>query len=101
MRSELQAVLDSLPKMQPEELPELLGELEVIRATAMMRLSTPVPAINKHDELIPIEDAAKRLGVSADHLYRHSGKYRFTRRIGRKLLFSCLGIDEYIRKSGR
>lgn len=98
MRAELQRVLESLPTIQREQLPELLGELEVLRATAMLRLSavTAIPAT--HDELLNIEAAATRLGVSTDYLYRNSKMLPFTRRMGRKLLFSSVAIDAYLKK---
>jgi hypothetical protein len=95
MRSELQAVLNNLPDMAPAQLPELLGELEVIRATAMLRMSAPSPA-QMPDEQLGIVAAAARLGVSTDYLYRHAKQLPFTRRMGRKLLFSGQGIEFYI-----
>ena len=98
MRNELQSVLTAVRQMAPEQLPDLLGELEVIRATAMLRLSAPAPAPKEQDELLAVEVAAQRLGVSMDYLYRHARQFPFTRRIGRKLLFSSLGIDAYIRE---
>lgn len=96
MRSELQSVLDSLPEMQRENLPELLGELEVIRATALLRMSAPADNSERHDELLMVEAAAERLGVSPDYLYRNSRRLPFTRRMGRNLRFPSLGIDRYI-----
>ena len=95
MRAELQTVLASVRELTPEQLPELLGELETIRATAMMRLSQPV-AVAQPDGLIDVVTAAQRLNVSEDYLYRHHENYPFTRRQGRKLLFSSRGIDQYI-----
>jgi excisionase family DNA binding protein len=54
------------------------------------------------DELLSVEAAAEWLGVSADYLYRHNGQLPFSRRMGRKLLFSSAGIDAFIRqKRGR
>ena len=100
MRDELQSVLDSLGQMERDDLPQFLGELETIRATALLRLSAPVP-VPRHDELIDVAAAAKRLGMSTDWLYGHHSKLPFTRQNGRKLLFSSLGIDEYIRKKPR
>jgi excisionase family DNA binding protein len=100
MRSELQTVLDSLQKMKPEQLPALLGELEVIRVTALLRVSAP-PVQDRHEELLTVESAAERLGVSTDYVYRHAEQFPFTRHMGRKLVFSSLGIDEYIRKKAR
>lgn len=98
MRAELQSVLNSLPFMQREKLPELLGELEVIRASAVMRLSTAPVVPDRHDSLLSVEQAAERLNVSTDYLYRNSRSLPFTRREGRKLLFSSLAIDAYISK---
>src|SRR5713226_10407419 len=78
------------------ELPNLIGELEAIKATAWARLTAPTPAPLEHDELLDVEAAAGRLGISRDYLYRHSKEYAFTRHQGRKLLFSALGIDKHI-----
>jgi len=80
-----------------EELPRLIGEIAEIQATAMTRLFAPAPAQpSGTDELLAIEEASRRLGVSKDYLYRHGADLPFTRRLGRKLLFSSLGIDGYI-----
>jgi hypothetical protein len=80
------------------ELPDFIGELESIKATAWARLASPLPALQEHDELLEVEAAAQRLGVSKDYLYRHHADYPFTRRQGRKLLFSALGIEKHIRQ---
>jgi len=85
-------------ELPPEQLPDFIGELESIKATAWARLTAPSPAIQEHDELLGVEAAAQRLGVSKDYLYRHHAQYSFTRRQGRKLLFSALGIDKHIRQ---
>jgi len=82
-------------ELAPEKLPQFIGELEAVKATAWARLAAPPP--QEHDELLDVATAAKRLGVGHDFLYRHSGEYPFTRRQGRKLLFSALGIDKHIR----
>ena len=100
MRAELQIVLDSLEQMEREQLPQFLGELETIRATALMKMSAPSP-LPQRDKLLTIESAADRMGVSTDYLYRNSKTLPFTRRMGRKLLFSPLGIDAYINRSRR
>jgi len=100
MRAELQIVLDSLERMERDQLPQLLGELETIRATALMKMSAP-SSLPERDELLSIEAAADRMGVSTDYLYRNSKRLPFTRRMGRKLLFSSVGIDSYISRSRR
>jgi hypothetical protein len=78
-----------------EELPDFIGELESIKALAWARLTAPASA-QEHDKLLDVEAAASRLGVSLDYLYRHSSQYSFTRRQGRKLLFSAQGIERHI-----
>jgi|SRR5215472_3502220 len=98
MRSELQSVLDSIRGLSQDQLPELLGELEVIRATAMLRMSAPSPAL-EHDELLDVKAAAGRVGFAVDYLYRHADSLPFTRRIGRSLRFSSREIDRYILKN--
>lgn len=93
----LQSVLLAVSKLPVEELPRLLGDLEEIRCTALARL-TAGPAPAQHDELLNVEEAAARLGMSKDYLYRHASKFPFTRHNGRSLRFSSLGIDKYIRQ---
>lgn len=80
-------------ELPADELPRFLGEIEEVRCTAMARLTTPAsPQISRStDELLAIEEAS-RLGVSKDYLYRHHSDFTFTRCVGRKLLFSMLGI---------
>lgn len=99
LRDELQFVLRFAQELPTEELPCLLGELEQVRCTALARLTAPAqfqPA--EPDQLLSIADAARRLNVSEDYLYRHGKELPFTRRMGRKLLFSSSGIDKHIRQ---
>lgn len=79
------------------KLPALLGQLEEIRAIAFLRMVVPQPATD-HDELLTVAEAARRLGVAKDHLYRHSANYEFTRKMGTRLRFSAKGIQEYINR---
>ena len=50
-----------------------------------------------------MEEAARKLAVSEDWLYRHADKLPFTVRIGdRHLRFSAAGIEKFIRqRAGR
>lgn len=92
-------ILKAAREVAPEDLPALIGQLEAAKATAWQRLTAkPESAQAEHDELIPVEVAAERLGLSKDYLYRHHSQYPFTRRQGRKLLFSALGLEKYIRQ---
>jgi predicted DNA-binding transcriptional regulator AlpA len=96
MNTPLQIVLEQARTLPPEALPRLLGDLAEIQATAHARLSAPAPAPALPDELLNVAQAAQKLGCSRDFLYR--GKFPFARRLGRKLMFSRVGIEEYLRK---
>jgi hypothetical protein len=98
LRSALGRCQEAARCLPPEELPELIGQLEVVKAMAWARLISPAASSQPHDGLLSVEVAAERLGVSKDYLYRHSEDYSFTRRQGRKLLFSALGIEKHIRE---
>lgn len=96
MREELKSALAQAKTVAVEELPRLLGDLEEVRATALARLTAPQPAQVQDDALLDVAEAASRLGVSEDYLYRNHGRLSFTRRVGRKLLFSSTGLEKYI-----
>jgi len=100
MRSELQNALIAAKELPAPELPELIGSLAELQAICMARLASPV-AVPRADELLTVEQASERLGMSANYLYRHSGTLPFVRRIGRSLRFSAAGINDYITRKGR
>lgn len=93
----LQSVLKLVGDLPPEDLPRLLGDLREIEATALGRLSVRAAQSAQPDELIDVEEAARRLGVCRSWLYHHHRNLPFGRRMGRKLVFSSLGIERYIR----
>jgi excisionase family DNA binding protein len=97
VRTELEGALSAARTLAPDELPHLLGELEEIRATALARLTAP-PAQRSADSLLSVKQAAERLHVSEDYLYTHHARLPFTVRMGRKLLFSSVGLDQYLRR---
>jgi len=94
-RPPLEALLDAAQTAPADELPRLLGDLEMVRCIAMARLAAPATAQPK-DELLSVQEAAQRLGVSVDYLYRHHREFPFTRPIGRRVLCSSLGIEQFI-----
>ena len=98
MRRELETALALAGSLMPAELPELIGELAYITATAQARLMSP-QAQTPADSLLEVPEAAARLGMSPDYLYRHAKKLPFTRRMGRALRFSSAGIDSYLRRA--
>jgi hypothetical protein len=100
MRDELRRLLIAALELPAEQMAGLLGEVEEFKCKAMVRLVMPAHPSGP-DELLDIEEAARRLGTSKDYLYRHSRQFAFTRRMGRKLLFSALGIELYISERGR
>lgn len=87
-------LLKAARELPAKDLPELIGQLETIKTVAWARLAAP--ASKPHDELLSVPEAAHRLGISKDYLYAHHQEYPFTRRVGRKLLFSALGIEKHI-----
>lgn len=50
------------------------------------------------DRLLTVAEAAQRLGLSKDHLYRHANAYPFVVRLGSRLRFSERGFERYIRQ---
>jgi excisionase family DNA binding protein len=95
MRDPLESVLDMAKSLPREDLPRLLGDLAEISATANARLTSSVVEA-RSDEMLDVEEAARRMGVSKDYLYRHQKKFPFARRIGRKLLFSSVGLEKFL-----
>ena len=54
------------------------------------------------DLAVTVDQAAERLGVSTDWLFRRSRTLPFVVRLGRHLRFSNRGIDRYLRnRTGR
>lgn len=98
MRRELQPALEQARALPPDQLPALIGDLAEINAVALARLSTPTTP-PRPDENLDVNEAARRLGVSKNFLYRHHDRYKFAHREGRRLLFSSNGLDSHLRKS--
>src|SRR5262249_1072091 len=51
------------------------------------------------DRLLDVNEAARRLNVSADRVYRNHNRYPFTVRNGRKLGFSERGLAAYLQRA--
>lgn len=98
MRPESKTLLALAKTLPQEELPELCADLEQIRVTAVARLTAPIAA-SPPDELLDVAEVARRLHVSSDFVYRAAPRWPFTRRQGRKLLFSSTGLDSYLRRA--
>ena len=80
-----------------EAIPQLRGELAQLDTLLLCRLMTTGKYQDvAEDQLLDVPEAARRLGISEDYLYRHHKDFAFTRHMGRKLLFAARGIEQYI-----
>ena len=79
----------------------MLGELRELEATATARMLSAgaQPAEKPAQELLDIDEAAERLKVSTDYLYRHWKQFPFACKQPFGLRFSARGLDQYIHES--
>ena|SRR5258708_1794790 len=99
-RSNLRSLVDETPA---PELPELIGELEAARATAWARLTAPTGeklsvVSGQEARNLDVAEAAKRLGMSIDWLYRHASELPFALRIGRRVVFDSVALERWNRR---
>jgi len=99
-RSELRSLVEGTPA---PELPQLIGDLEAARAAAWARLTAPVPdrppeALGQGARNLDVAEAAKRLGMSRDWLYRHASELPFAVRIGRRVVFDSVALERWNRR---
>ena len=98
----LEALEAAVRQADPEEVPHLVGALEKVKAVLWARLVTPTQEMGSNgDRLLSIEETATRTGMSKDWLYRHKAVLPFTRRIGRKVLFSEAGLNRWMASRSR
>ena len=87
---------------QPDDLPNILAALAALSAATAAKALCESPVRcgvpESPDENLSTAEAARRLGISKDYLYRHWNRLPFVRRIGRRLLFSARGLDRWNRK---
>jgi len=96
-RSELCSLLEGTPA---PELPQLIGDLEAARAAAWARLTAPAAAkppeaLGQEARNLDVAEAAKRLGMSRDWLYRHASELPFAVRIGRRVVFDSVALERW------
>ena len=95
----LDAIEQGMLDCPPEDLPGLMGELERLRVSAWLRATKPQErAVSGPDENLSIKEAARRLGVSVDWLYRNAARLPFTVRICRRVLFSARGLEKWVQR---
>jgi predicted DNA-binding transcriptional regulator AlpA len=108
MTSDLARLLQDprrVAEIPPDQVPMLLAELERVRADLWRRMISASatqngqPAVRAEDRLLDVEEAAQKLGVSKDWLYRRADKLPFTIRVSAaRLRFSEQGIERWIRQ---
>ncbi len=81
-----------------DSLPDLIGQVEAVKARLYSRLTAPGTASPRMaaDRLLDVREAAQKMCRSTDWLYRHAAELPFVVREGRLVRFSEKGIDEYI-----
>ena len=99
------AILDqAIADISPQEALSIIGDLERLKASVWMRLMGAQAKGDGHapareDLLLTVKEAAQKLGVLPDWLYRRAKKLPFTVRLGKRhLRFSARGIERYIRQ---
>lgn len=91
---------DGLGQDLPQErLPDALGDLERVKARLLARLTAPASGYMPpmEDRLLTVGEAAQRLALAPDTLYRKARTLPFTVRIGHQVRFSSAGIEKFIR----
>lgn len=96
-RHDLSAILADprrIHELAPEDVAPLLVQLTSIQSLLSAHL---LMAQRKERMLLSVAQAAKRLGVTTDWLYRHASELPFCRRLSRKQLrFEAAGLDAYL-----
>ena len=93
------AALEELARDTPSEA--LVGEIERCKTVALVNLMLGRTQTQHADRLLDIAEAASRMGISKDWLYRHANTFPFARRIGRKVLFSDAGLVRWLANRSR
>ena len=96
--SDLLADLATVETVPREAIPQLRGELAQLDTLLLSRLLTAKESEPVDDQLLDVPEAARRLGISESYLQHNHKRLPFTRRVGRKLLFSAKGLEKHISK---
>lgn len=97
--------VEAVDALASETLPGFLAQLAALQARVAARIASPFltrEAPREQDMLLTVKQAAARLGVSPDWLYRRAATLPFTRPLSpRALRFSATGIDRWLRQQSR
>ncbi len=93
-RADLSRLVEETPE---PDLADLVGDLEAAKARAYARLTAPrVAAVSEHDRNLTAQEAAERLGMSTDWLYKHP-ELPFVVDMGGATRYSSAGIEKWLR----
>ena len=89
----------NVQKIDPAKIAPLMAQLSAIQASMAARLLAGADTGKSHadETLLTVAEAAQRLGVSTDWLYRRTKSLPFVVRVGRNVRFGSGGIDRFIR----
>lgn len=88
---------DALPAAAlPAAVTAVAALLASVASRAIGSQPSARPEAQVADENLSVEEAARRLGISKDYVYRHARRLPFTRRVGRRLLFSSRGLAAWM-----
>jgi excisionase family DNA binding protein len=83
-------------------LTRLTALQNALAARMLTAAPSPAPSPSGPEHLLSVEEAAARLGMSADWVYRHARHLPFTRRVGRRALrFDSAGLERWMAQRGR
>jgi excisionase family DNA binding protein len=95
----LDALVSATP---PSELPALASELARALTTVIARAANPTatrpatPVQGGKEEWLTVQEAADRLNVTVEWLYRHARNLSFARKFGRRTLrFEARGLERW------
>ena len=101
MLAEIISHPEVLAKIPREQIPALLLEIASLQgalAASLLNGAETAGAQGNGDKLLEVKEAAAKLSVTEDWLYRKGSKLPFVVRMGRNIRFSEQGINRFIRQ---
>jgi predicted DNA-binding transcriptional regulator AlpA len=95
---------EAVAKIPREQIPALLLEISSFQGALAANLLNEAEPAHTHgngDKLLEVKEAAAKLAVTEDWLYRKGSKLPFVVRIGRNIRFSERGIENFIKQRTR
>lgn len=83
--------------LEPDQARAFLLQVGALTLALATRVSDSPNGNPEADHLLTVAEAAKRLGVSRDWVYRRAAVLPFTVRLGPRLRFSAQGLEKYLR----